>query len=457
MKIKLPYKFQLRNYQIEPWEAVLSPKFKRGILVIPRRNGKDLLCWNLLIRKAMEKRALYYYMGPFYNQIRQIIWYGQDNDGRLFLDYIPRSIIKNQTKLDMRIELKNGSQIKLVGSDNIDTIVGTNPYGIVFTEFSLHRPEAWEYLRPILAANNGWALFNGTPRGRNHQYHLHMYAQKDPNWYVQFLTRDDTNIPSLKAIEDDRKSGMPEELIQQEYYCSYEAGLVGSYFGDQLQALQQDNPSRYTNVPWEAELPVITAWDLGIDDMTVIWFIQELNREIRFINCYANHSKGLEHYVNYIHSMPYSYSYHIFPHDVRVRELGSGVARFTTLTKLGLNNMVIAPKLKVNEGINAIRNLLPRSWFDKTKCFEGFEALKAYRREYDRKLGVFRKMPVHDGNSHFADAIRMFAIGRRHQVDPDKLMPQAVGWDHNPLWARNNDRYTDPNNYNPFTRRVHYG
>jgi hypothetical protein len=203
----------------------MDPDFKRGLLVIPRRNGKDLLCWNALIAKAHTEKEphLYYYIAPYYNQVRQIIWEGFTSDRR-FMDYIPKSLIANKTKVDMRVDLKSGDQIKLMGSDMVDRIVGTNPYGIVFTEYSLHKPAAWDYLSPILAENGGWALFNGTPRGLNHMYHLYKNALKHPEeWYVQYLTRDDTGVPTLEAIESERRSGKPESTIQQEYYCNWAA------------------------------------------------------------------------------------------------------------------------------------------------------------------------------------------------------------------------------------------
>lgn len=194
----------------------------RAITVWPRRNGKDLIALNLCIAKALQNKGLYFYMAPFYNQVRQIIWEGMDGSGKKFLDYIPSEVLGGRpTKIDMRIPLINGSQIKLCGSDNIDSIVGTNPKGIIFTEFSLHKPEAWHYLRPILSENKGWAIFNGTPRGLNHFYQLYDSVKKDGRWFTQYLTRDDTGIPSLEAIEEDRASGMPESLIQQEYYCSW--------------------------------------------------------------------------------------------------------------------------------------------------------------------------------------------------------------------------------------------
>lgn len=223
MEITLPYNFIPREYQTPLWEAMFTGNFKRGVTVWPRRNGKDLVYWNACVAKAMQRVGLYFYIAPFYNQVRQIIWEGADNTGRRFLDYIPRELITRKTQVDMRVELVNGSIIKLLGSDVIDRIVGSNPICIFFTEFSLHKPEAWHYLRPILAENGGEAWFNGTPRGLNHFYQLYNMAKRSGSWYNEYLTRDVTGIPSLQAIEDDRRSGMPESLVEQEYYVKWTA------------------------------------------------------------------------------------------------------------------------------------------------------------------------------------------------------------------------------------------
>lgn len=223
MSITLPYNFVPREYQIPLWEAMFGGQYKRGVTVWPRRNGKDLIYWNACIAKAMQRVGLYFYIAPYYNQVRHIIWEGADKGGRRFLDYIPRELIARTTQVDMRIELVNGSIIKLLGSDVVDRIVGTNPICIFFTEFSLHKPQAWDYLRPILAENEGEAWFNGTPRGLNHLYKMYESAKKDSNWFTQYLTRDDTGIPSVEAIMEDRRSGMPESLIQQEYYVEWTA------------------------------------------------------------------------------------------------------------------------------------------------------------------------------------------------------------------------------------------
>jgi len=463
--IKLPYRFELRDYQVEPWNAVIEDDFHRGVMVVPRRNGKDILCWNLMIAKAMKRRALYFYIGPFYNQIRQIIWEGVDKTGRRFLDYIPDSIVESKTKLDMRITLRNGSQIKLLGSDNIDAIVGTNPFGIVFTEFSLHKPEAWSYLRPILAENGGWALFNGTPRGHNHFYENYNYALGKENWYSQFLTRDDTGIPSLEAIQEDRESGMPEELIQQEYYCSWEAGLVGSYYADIINAAKA--AGRIGPVPHEPQLPVYTAWDLGWDDSTTCIFYQLMGNRRNIIDCYTNRNKLIKHYAGVVTNKPYGYREHAFPHDVKVHEQIAGITRLEEFENHGVKPILPIKRRKFlgdahQEAINNVRASLQKSWIDEELCYEFIEALKTYRREYDPKLKKFKDNPVKDWSVHFADAKRMMAHAcdllpsstapwnQPHMMDPRarQLMEQQT---------RMNELYTDPNNYDPFTHEVHYG
>ena len=336
MELSLPHRFQHREYQVEPWNETMHEDFKRGIFVIPRRNGKDILSWNILIAKAMQRRALYYYMAPFYNQVRQIIWEGFDFEGKRFLDYIPPELIENKTKLDMRIDLVNGSQIKLQGSDQIDRIVGTNPYGIVFTEFSLHKPEAWDYLRPILAENGGWAIFNGTPRGQNHFYDLYNFALAHPQWYVQYLTCEDTGIPTKEAIQDEIKSGMPEARAKQEFYCSWMAGVVGAYFANLIEQTRADG--RIKNVPHDPSLPVYDVWDLGVGDANAIWFFQLLGNEIRLIDYYENVGEGMPHYIKYCQSLPYVYGEHFAPHDIKVRDYSAdGRTRWEIARDLNLS------------------------------------------------------------------------------------------------------------------------
>ena len=224
--VTLPHDLQLRPYQGRVWDYMMQDKpGLRAVTIWPRRNGKDLIALNILLAKAIQKTGLYLYLGPLHTQTRQIVWLGSTNDGRKFLDYIPRQLIKPNgvRNSQMEIDLINGSMIKVVGSDQYDSLMGLNALGAVFTEYSLQRPEAWEYIRPMMAANGGWALFNGTPRGLNHFYTLYRMAEQNPDWFCEWLTRDDTGVPTVEAIQEERLAGMKESLIEQEFYCSWTA------------------------------------------------------------------------------------------------------------------------------------------------------------------------------------------------------------------------------------------
>lgn len=221
-QINLPYELVLRVYQQGLWKYMMQDlPGLRALTVWPRRNGKDLIALNVMTAKAVQRTGLYLYIGPLHTQTRQIVWMGGTNDGRPFLDYIPRQLIKAKRNSQMEIDLINGSMIKLVGSDQYDSLMGLNAIGAVFTEYSLQRPEAWDYIRPMMAENGGWALFNGTPRGLNHMHAMAAMAEKNPSWFYQYLTRNDTGHPTLEAIQADRDAGMRESLIEQEYFCSW--------------------------------------------------------------------------------------------------------------------------------------------------------------------------------------------------------------------------------------------
>lgn len=414
MDIVLPYNFKHRPYQELPWNVCIQPEFKRGMLIWPRRNGKDLFCWNLVVAKAMQRVGTYYYIAPYYNQARQIIWEGSDGSGRPFLDYVPAPLIagmyhQGRTKLDMRQKLPNGSQIKLVGSDNIDAIVGTNPIGIVFTEFSIHKRGVWDYLRPILTENGGWALFNGTPRGMSNEfYELYTKAiRPESQWFLQHITRDDTGVPSLEAIEEDRQSGMPEALINQEYYTNFLTGNVGTYYSTEMEMLREAN--RITRVPYDPRLPVYTFWDLGKRDACAIWFVQFFQHEVRIIRYYEKVESSLIEQVKFVKEQPYVYAAHYAPHDINVEEMSTKVSRWQTASEHGIE-FEIVEKLPLMDGIDAVRNLLPRCWFDEELTLLGRKALEHYHKKRDDKSESFSDTPAKSWANHGSDGFRMLAV-----------------------------------------------
>jgi len=349
-------------------------------------------------------------MFPTYAQAKKVLWDGRDREGFPFMAHIPREIVKTSNETELRKELVNGSAIQLIGTDNIDSVLGTNPIGCVFSEYAMQDPRAWDYMRPILRENGGWAIFDYTPRGKNHGYALYQMARSNPEWFAEVLTVDDTRALSPGDIDKERKEGMSEELIQQEYYCSFEGVQFGAYYGKQLQQAEQDK--RIGNVPYETELGVETWWDLGIGDSTSIWFTQSVGREVRIIDYYEASGEGFPHYAKVLQGKPYVYSQHHAPHDIEVRELGSGRSRREVAQSLGITFQVV-PNISIEDGIEAARAILSRCWFDKNKCERGLNALASYHKDWDDRLKTWRSQPQHDWASHAADAFRYLAVGHK--------------------------------------------
>jgi hypothetical protein len=432
-KIRLPHNYEPRFYQLPLLQAI-DNGYKRAVLVAHRRSGKDKTLVNLVAKKMYERVGAYYYFFPTYNQGRKILWDGRDKTGFKFMDHIPQELRARTDNTQMLIETKNGSIFQIIGTDKIDSIVGTNPIGCVFSEYSLQDPSAWDFMRPILAENGGWAVFNYTPRGENHGFDLYQMAQNDPaHWFCQLLTVDDTKVIPQEVLDQERKEIIEKDgndaLYQQEYMCSFTVPIAGAYYAAQLMKAEKDG--RMTNVPYETSIPVDTWWDLGIDDSTTIWFVQAVGQELRLIDYYENSGEGLSHYAKILQDKEYVFGRHFGPHDIEVRELGSGKSRLETAKGLGINFRV-APMLSIEDGIEAARNILSRCWFDKTKCHRGLNALKSYHKEWDEKNKVYRQHPEHDWSSHGADAFRTGAVGYKKPFqmpsnDPGGIKPLYEG------------------------------
>lgn len=418
-RIVLPHDWAPRDYQL-PFLRHMDPFVAggggRAVLVWHRRSGKDSTALNFTVCAAHRRTGTYWHMLPTATQARKAVWDAIDGAGRKVLEQVfPPEIRKSANATEMKIDLKCGSVWQLVGSDNYNALVGANPVGVVFSEYSLADPAAWDYLRPILAENGGWAVFVFTPRGRNHGYALLDMARKNPVWFAQVLTVDDTRrddgtpVIGPAAIAEDRAAGMADEMIRQEYWCSFDAALVGSYFGKAMEAARGEG--RIGSVPWEPALPVETWWDLGVGDSTAIWFAQRTGREVRLIDYLEASGEGLPFYAKALKDKPYVYGRHIAPHDIEVRELGSGKSRRETALHLGIR-FEIAPAQSLEDGIEAARALVPRCWFDETKCTRGIAALCQYRREWNDKTRDFKPTPLHDWTSHGCDAFRYGAVAR---------------------------------------------
>ena len=299
----------------------------------------------------------------------------------------------------MKVRLKNGSLIQVIGTDHIDGIVGTNPVGCVFTEYSLQDPKAWTLIRPILRENGGWAIFNFTPRGANHGKELYDMACGNSDWFCQLLTVDDTGVLNDSDIQKERDEGMSEDFIQQEYFCSFTLGVEGSYYARYLEEARDDD--RVGRVPLDPQKRVYTAWDLGYGDSTAIVFYQLCGQEIHIIDYYEAHGEGLPHYATVLKDKGYLYAEHYAPHDIDSHAFSSGLSAREVGASLGIKFITLPTlKLRLEDGIEAVRSLFPRLWFDEKKSASLIKCLENYRKEFDDNMGTYRNRPRHDKYSH---------------------------------------------------------
>lgn len=373
-------------------------------IVAHRRCGKTVACVNDLIRAAVmgdKPDGRYAYIAPLFTQAKDVAWNYLKHYARPLLDTAP-----NESEL--RVDLITGARIRLYGADNPDRLRGIYLDGVVLDEYADMHPAVWgEVIRPALSDRQGWATFIGTPKGKNEFWKTWERARKDDAWQAIMLRASETGILPAEELEDARKAMTPEQF-EQEYECSFEAAIIGAYYAADLATATKEG--RIASVPWERGAQVTTAWDLGVGDSTAIWFCQQVGKEVRLIDFYEASGVGLDHYAKVLRDKPYTYGEHLLPHDVEHKEMSTGRTRKETLEGLGFT-VTVVPKLGVDEGINAVRLLLPRIWFDEAKCATGIEALRQYRTEYDDRMKVFRPKPLHDWTSHAADALRYLAVG----------------------------------------------
>lgn len=416
-EITLPNGWSPRPYQVPLWNY-LSAGGKRACVVAHRRWGKDDVALHNTACAAMERAGNYWHCLPEYSQGRKAIWLAVNpHTGKRRIDEaFPLEIRKRTVDQEMMIEFVNGSTWQVIGSDTYDRLVGATPAGIVFSEYALADPAAWDYFRPMLAENGGWALFISTVRGRNHFWKLAEMAKADTaNWFHLNQTAADTGVFTAEQMERERKElrtqyGEDEgdARFAQEYMNDPTAALPGAYYGRQITRIEQE--SRITLVPWDSRYPVTTGWDLGIGDSTAIWFAQDIGGTVRIIDYYEASGVGLDHYAKVLREKPYQYAELIWPHDGGHADLSTGKVRANTMREMGFR-VNILPKSPVDDGIHAARSLLDRAVFDAAKTEKGINALRQYQREWDEKLHDFKARPRHDWTSHGADAFRYLALG----------------------------------------------
>ena len=400
--------FEPRAYQKSVFDAFLNKGYKKLMCIWPRRSGKDLVALQLLLRSAIKRIGIYYMIYPTYNQAKKIVWDGMTNTGKKFLDYIPKELIDRSNSSEMKITLRNGSLIQLVGSsDSGDRIVGSNPVGIVFSEYALSDPACYRICRPMLNANNGWSIILSTPRGHNSLFELYEIARQTPDWFVSKLTLDDTHHVSRELIEHEIQTGeMSRDLSLQEYWTSFACGQSGSFYGAIVDNMRLTG--KIGQVPYESHHPVSTSWDIGLDTCAIV-FVQAIGSVLRIVDYYENQNLSLDHYINVLKNKPYVYNKHIAPHDMANRSYQTGRSALDMARDLGIR-FTLANNVSILDGIEATRAMLSKTYIDEIACKQLIKCIENYRQEYDEKKNTYTGKHVHDQYSHGADALRMLAV-----------------------------------------------
>jgi phage terminase large subunit len=382
-----------------------------AVMVCHRRAGKTVACINDLIAHAAGcelHKPRFAYISPYFNQSKQTAW----DYLKQYTDCIPG---RQWHESELRADLPGDARVRLYGADNPDRLRGIYLDGVVLDEYGDMDPRVWtSVLRPALADRGGWAVFIGTPKGRNHFADAWDAALIDPEYYTLMLRASDSGILSIPELDAAKRIMQPEEY-EAEFECSFSAGARGAFYAKLLEESEQ--AKRIAHIAWEPRQPVYTAWDLGIDDATAIWVAQTVGREVRVIDYYESANQPAAHYVNWVMGggtakCKWTFAEHFLPHDGGDREKSTGMTYQDAVETLGLRNVTVLPRLaKLETGIHAAQMFMPKCWFDAQHCKQGLTALRSYRREWDEERKVLSLKPVHDWSSHAADAYRYLVQG----------------------------------------------
>lgn len=430
-KVVIPYK--PRPLQMEVHQLMEKKRFV--VAVCHRRFGKSVLAVNAGIKGAVtceKERPRFGYIGPTYRQGKATAWDYMTHFSRP----IPGVKI-NQAEL--RIDYPNGGQFRIYGADNPDALRGLYLDGAILDEYGMQPPKIFsEVVRPALADRKGWALVLGTPNGKNQFYDAYQRASAglDEDWASRMYKASETGYVSAEELAAARKV-MSKDEYAQEFECSFEASVRGAIYSEELENARAE--SRITSVPYDPALPVDTDWDLGVGDSTAIWFSQSLRSgEVHLIDYYESSGEGFPHYAQVLDKRGYVYGQHWAPHDIMVREMGTGKSRLDIAGGYGIKFQV-TPRIhgskggEVEEGIHAVRMLIAKCWFDAKKCAIGIDGLMSYRRAYNVKLNEYTAQIVHDKASHPADAFRGLSVRHKNPVEKKKyrndyIMPDQWVW-----------------------------
>lgn len=431
-------------------QAALHAALKRfSVVICHRRFGKTVFAVNEMIDQGLRlytskklPRPRYAYIAPTYGQAKKISW----DYLKAFTANIP-GVTVNEAELRVDVSLfgdaTNTLRFQLFGAENPASLKGIYLDGLILDEYADMSPKTWtEALRPALSDRKGWSIFIGTPKGRNHFYDIHEYAGKNPEaWYTKIYKASETGVIEPSELADAKRQ-MPEEEFNQEYECSFEGSTLGSYYGDLMR--QARDEGRIRSVPYDPIMPVFTAWDLGIADKMVIWFYQKVFKEIHLIDYMEVDGKGIKDLIKPLREQPYIYDTHFWPHDGAARELSTGFTRQEVAEKLGLRPLKVGKKLPLQDGIDRVRMILSRCYFDEVKCQRGIICLEEYKKEWDDIKQVYSDKPLHNQYSHGADAFRTLGMTLDTEAHSQENLPDQADTDFDVFGRyRRTDRWAE--------------
>ncbi len=395
-------------------------------MVCHRRAGKTVAAINECVIRGLytpKKDARYAYIAPYRQQAKEVAW--------LYLKDAARPFIKSERDIresELRVRLLNGSWITLYGSDNPHSLLGIYLDGVVIDEYGDCRPNLWsEVILPTLADREGWSLMIGTPRGKNAFYKANEHAKTDPLWYQMTLKASESGILPQTEL-DQMRALMSEDQYEAELECSFDAAVLGTYYASIIAKMEADGRMAKSNL-YDPEQPVNVALDLGFTDSTALWFWQHRPDGIAMIRYEEAHSQPLAYYFDLLDGLGYNYEHIFLPHDAKAKTLQTGrstVEQFIQHFQDTDTNIRITPNLKVQQGIDAARLVLPHVWFDAEFCSAGWETLRAYRRQYNDITKAYSNAPLHDWAADGADAFRYFSLVTRLALNIPAEEPEFV-------------------------------
>jgi hypothetical protein len=330
---------------------------------------------------------------------------------------------------ELSVELFNGAKITLYGADNPDALRGIYLDGVILDEYGDCRPSLWgEVILPTLTDRQGWATFIGTPKGKNHFYRIRELARRSEDWYYLEVKASESGILAEKELAM-AKQIIDEDQYMQEFECSFDAAVKGTYYSSMISELE--SADHMIDLLAEPDEKTDVALDLGFTDSTAMWFWQNRTDGFAFVDYEEQHGQKLDYYFDYLRKSPYDIGTLYLPHDARAKTLQTGrstveqLVEYIEINELGWE-LEIVPRLDIQDGINAVRQILPRCWFDKDKCYDGIEALRAYKRKWNEITKAFSNKPDHDWSSHGCDAFRQFALVATQKVGSSKGAAQIL-------------------------------